>query len=298
MCALDLTPQQKRRLPDWDWPPSPTPPPPSPPWWKRPMFRQWVKVLALLAIPLSATTLLVSCNKESRGSAANPSDKKDSSSSPDLIKDVYVKPVLSEAPEHSSVITAKAYDEKIASSLAVIQKRLNKATLTLGEKSAIKGDVRKTIDLLLPLADDARNDIDTVIRVAEDIKFELQFAQKQHQATAEFFRARSNATTTDELRSINMQTAEWFDTLAADVPRRQKLTDEFLAELAVMRREVTETTRMLQDLRTAIIATEAGPDPLKLSLEGQTFQRQIEKFMDVLTKFHKAFRVGGGGKEP
>ncbi len=229
----------------------------------------------------------------------------DKSAKSDIVTEAYSKPIQSEAAHHPSVIAAIAFDQKLGASLAAIQKRLAKSKLTLDEKVGIETDMLKAIDLLLPLADDARNDVDAVIRVAEDIKFELKFAQKQHHATAELFRDRANDTATDQMRSINMQSAEWFDALAADVPRRQKLTDEFISELAVLRREVTDCARTLRDLKTAALATTAGPDPLPLSSEGRTFHQQVEKFLTVLKRYYEVFFVNGsylqpsqGGKKP
>lgn len=191
------------------------------------------------------------------------------------------------------VVAVRENNRRINASLASVKDRLANSKLTIDDKVLVEKDLLQAVDLLLPLSEGARGDVDGVTRFLEDIRFQLKTAERSYRNVAELYRFRSTHAQTDNVRSMYERIAEWFDTLAADVPRRQRITEEFLADLRATRDKLAEATRGLQDLRAAYsVFPPDNPDALKVSPEGKAFFNQVQAFLDAVRKYQETYFAG------
>lgn len=224
---------------------------------------------------------------ESHQETRNDDEEKEEVKTPEPIK--YPKDLGS----NPTVANVRETNRRISSSLDDIKARMSSNKLTADEKVFSEKNAIKAIDLLLPLASAAREDIDATIRLVEDVAFELAFADKNYRDLADLFRARSVKTKDDQMRSFVERVAEWLDGIADDVPRRLKLTEDLLKDLKALRAIVAESARTLKDLKLAFeLQPPTSPDALKLSPEGRSFYQGCADFLKVMEQFQSAFFAG------
>lgn len=202
---------------------------------------------------------------------------------------VFERPAPTEAADDPRVVSAQAAAERITGLLSAAHGRLTEMRSALGAKAATEADLKTAAETLKSLTTSARADCDGIARAARDLRSELRYAARGYEAAGELYRERARTYREPALRGVTVRMADEFDRLAADVPRRARLTDEFLGRLADIQEFLAEADRCLSDTRAALAILSAGPDPVRVSPESKVFRQQLEVYLGVVSEYQKRF---------
>lgn len=212
----------------------------------------------------------------------------DSAKAPkDSVRQVFQKPSPSNASQDPSVIAALESTKSLERTLSVIYERFKNISGSFEQQEITNTDLKKVIEQMKPLVKAARADVTTLLHAAQDLMTELPHTKLSLEATARLYRQKSITYRDQQLRKITDTMANQFERLENDIPRKMRLTSDFIIELTEAHLLLAETDRCLNDTATAIQILTAGNNAPKPSQEGIAFQYRVKQYMTVLDEYRK-----------
>ncbi len=215
--------------------------------------------------------------------------------------EAFKKPNPGSVADDPRMIQAKNATDTVTRSLTLIRERLTSLRKSYDDKVATEKDLKSIVQRLLPLSRAAREDCDTIKRAVIDLRLEMHYAQSGYRSAAALYRERAQSYSDPEPRAITLTMAEEFDRLAADVPRRRIVLNEFNWKLSETGEFLADTERCLRETEVALTILTAGPDPVTISAQSKAFRKQLEEFIAVLEEYQQKLLgrpVGEGAKNP
>lgn len=240
-----------------------------------------------------------------------PSDPKDSKSNPETRQaskgsakadappgGVFDPPAPMGAAEDARTIAAQAGNEKLLGALGMVRERVKAIRDSLEQRRAVETDIVKVVEGLRTATMKAREDCDTVLRAARDLRSELKLARRSYEAMAERYRDQARSFRDPRFRDAESGQAEEFERLASDVPRRIRLTDRFIEQVTESQDFLAETDRFLGDTKVALTILSVGPEPYKPSAEAKYVRSQITIFLETMEEYQRKFFEFPKGDSP
>jgi hypothetical protein len=185
--------------------------------------------------------------------------------------------------------SVKKTNEVIRGNLRAIRERLSAARSEYKLNADIGSDLLGATEELLKLSGTARDDCDRMIRAADDIRWDLPRAAIGYKANADRCRLDAERTNDERMRGIHLQTAAMMDRYAAEVPRRMKVTEEFLASAKQTRALLAESERTLRVQWEAMVIGTTGAEKPAVRIETKVYMAQFEQFLSVVERFYREF---------
>ncbi len=229
-----------------------------------------------------------------RKASAQSSDKpdKEASSAAEMAEQVTKKPNPTGAEHDPRIIAADRSAEVLDSALRTLHEKLGGLREAFQTRPETTEAALKTATNLKPLAEDARETCDTIIRRTEDLEQELKLTGRGYEALAERYRSRANLFHEPEFKAIELGWAVHFEQLAEETPRRRRFVAQFLDQMVENRRSLREASACLGDVEAAVKVLRAGPDrPLAVSRTAAAFQSRMQEFMRMIEEFQKGLRT-------
>ena len=240
--------------------------------------------LLTLAATIAAAGCLDPAGPKPDGKAANPPP----AVAVPTAAAAFQKPLPATVADDPRVVQAKAATDTVTRSLATIQERLTAHRKSYDDKlAAAEKDLRSLVRRLLPLAQAAREDCDTIQRAVLDLRVETRHAAAGYQAAADLYRDRAKSYSDPDLRAITAAMADEFERLAADVPRRRAILNAFNWQLSETALFLADTERCLRETDAALGILGAGPEPVTVSAQSKAFRRQLERFFALLEEYQR-----------
>jgi hypothetical protein len=257
--------------------------------------------LLKLALPAATLALLSGCSETTPlvAGPAPPAGTPSGVQPPTIAEQAFQRPAPSNAGQDPRIVSATAANDSVSRSLAVIHERMVNLKAALANEPVAAGDVglakvateddlRRVAEQMQPLLVAARADCDAILRAAQDLKAEIPTARRSYEASAELYRERADRYRDPDHRELMLAWAAEFERQAGEVPRRIRLTDEFIARLEDTREFLAETDRCLKDTAAALAILSAGPES-PISAGGRSFRRRLEEFLGLVEEYRRTF---------
>lgn len=216
-----------------------------------------------------------------------PLTTKQAASAKNSVRQVFQKPSPSNASQDPSVIAALDSTKSLERTLSVIYERFKNISGSFEQQEITNTDLAKVTEQMRPLVKAARSDVTTLLHAAQDLMTELPHTKLSLEATGRLYRQKALSYRDQELRKITETMATQFERLENDIPRKMRLTSDFIIELTEAHLLLAEAERCLNDTATAMQILTAGNNAPKPSQEGIAFQYRVKQYMSVLDEYGK-----------
>ena len=205
----------------------------------------------------------------------------------DYLKQIFQKPSPSSAIQDPRVLSALDSTRSMEHALSVIHERFRTINDSYELRQSTNTDLKAVIAEMKPLVKAARTDVMYIMQSAQDMMAELPHNKLSLEATAKLYRQKAITYRDPALRKITEAVADEMERLENDVPRKMRLTADFILELTNVHSFLAETDRCLNDTATAMQILTAGNDEPKGSIEGIAFRIRVKQYMTILDEYGK-----------
>lgn len=202
-------------------------------------------------------------------------------------RNVFAKPAPTNATQDPAVIAALESTRSIERMLSVIHERFKSINDSYEKRASTNKDLKTVSEEMKPLVKAARTDVANVMQSAQDLIAELPHTKLSLESAALLFRQRAITYRDPELRKVTESMADELERLEQDVPRRMRLTADFILQLTDLHSFLAETDRCLHDTAAAMSILSAGADQPKASTQGVAFRIRIKQYMAAMDEYRK-----------
>ena len=200
---------------------------------------------------------------------------------------VFQKPAPTNASHDPRMIAAMESTEAIERTLNIIKDRFKAINKSYEERVKTASDIKTVTEEMKPLVKAARTDIINVMQSAQDLIETLPQTKLGLEASARLFRQKAANYRDPALRKITEAMAEEMERREQDIPRKMRLTSDFILALNDAQALIIETDRCLNDTAAAMKILTAGIDSPQTSIEGVAFRIRIKQYMAILDEYGK-----------